>query len=77
MLTQHKDYLSKESVQLVDHLDDTDDQASDADRHAENGLGRVAGLVEKSTIIRNLVKGAIKKIRGGPFLFLVTDFFKP
>jgi hypothetical protein len=55
-------------------LDDTDDQASDTDRHAEDGLGRVAGLVEKSTIITNLVKGAIKILHGGTFLFLITDF---
>ena len=36
--------LGEESVLLVDHLDDADDEAPDADGHAQDGLRRVAGL---------------------------------
>ena len=36
--------LGEESVLLVDHLDDANDEAPDADGHAQDGLRRVAGL---------------------------------
>jgi hypothetical protein len=53
LTTVTNDYLSKDSVQLVDHLNHPDNQTSDADWHAEYGLGRVARLMEKSTILKH------------------------
>ena len=35
---------------LVDHLDDADDLAADADGHAEDGLGVVAGLLVDAAV---------------------------
>ena len=41
-----KDYAGKDFVlpNFVDHLNNTDDCASDADGHAQYAFGRVSGL---------------------------------